>query len=268
MDRTAMDRTAMDPTAVKAAATSSGESSAVADAASLLGAIATEFSSLARAMMEGEEDSLVIAKVVRFAAHAVPGSRHAGLTVVRGVARPHTLVATDDIAPRLDALQFELAQGPALQALVQSDVAHAADLSADGEWPVFGPRAYAETGIRSMLCLRLFLTGEHRASLNFYSPEPAAFDEASLATAAMFAAYASLVQLNTVHKDANMNLQRALESNREIGVAMGILMARNLFTSDQAFEHLRVASQHTHRRLREIAADVVTTGEIPYYPED
>jgi hypothetical protein len=220
-------------------------------------------------MMAGQDDgSLAISNVVRFASHAVPGSRHAALTVVRGVAQPHTLVATDDIALRLDALQFKLAEGPALEALVASDVAHAEDLSVSQEWPSFGPRAYAETGVRSMLCIRLFLTGEHRASLNFYSPEPGAFAEASLATASIFAAYASLVQLNSIHQDASMNLQRALESNREIGVAMGILMARNLFTSDQAFEHLRQASQATHRRLRDIAADVATTGEIPYYPSN
>lgn len=259
-----MDGTAQssDPTMTQGTTTAPPAS----EAARLLGEIANEFVIIAREMME-DDGELAISKVVRFASHSVPGSEHAGLTVIRGTAQPHTLVATDEIARDLDALQFRLAQGPALEALVQSDVSHATDLASSRDWPEFGPRAFAESGIRSMLCLRLFLTGEHRASLNFYSSEPSAFNEASLATASIFAAYASLVQLNSIHRDASMNLQRALESNREIGVAMGILMARELFTSDQAFDHLRMASQQTHRRLREIAADVVTTGEIPYYPQ-
>jgi AmiR/NasT family two-component response regulator len=38
------------------------------------------------------------------------------------------------------------------------------------------------------------------------------------------------------------DLERALESNREIGVAMGILMAREMCTQSQAFNRLRTAS--------------------------
>ena len=80
---------------------------------------------------------------------------------------------------------------------------------------------------------------------------------------ALFAAYASLTLLNDLHHDKIMNLERALESSREIGCAMGILMARELCTQDQAFDRLRTASQHTHRKLRDIAAEVKDTGALP-----
>ena len=43
------------------------------------------------------------------------------------------------------------------------------------------------------------------------------------------------------HDTAN-HLTRALETNREIGVAMGILMANGKLTSQQAFDPLRTAS--------------------------
>lgn len=56
------------------------------------------------------------------------------------------------------------------------------------------------------------------------------------------------------------NLEEALATNREIGQAIGILMATDHVTAEQAFEQLRTASQHTHRKLREIAADVAETG--------
>jgi hypothetical protein len=63
------------------------------------------------------------------------------------------------------------------------------------------------------------------------------------------------------------NLEEALATNREIGQAIGILMATDHVTAEQAFEQLRTASQHTHRKLREIAADVAETGALTLPPE-
>jgi hypothetical protein len=58
------------------------------------------------------------------------------------------------------------------------------------------------------------------------------------------------------------NLHRALASNREIGAAMGILMARHQLTSDQAFDLLRRTSQRAHRKVVAIAAEVIETGQL------
>jgi hypothetical protein len=58
------------------------------------------------------------------------------------------------------------------------------------------------------------------------------------------------------------NLHRALNSNREIGAAMGILMARHNLTSDQAFDLLRRTSQSEHRKVVAIAAEVIETGAL------
>jgi hypothetical protein len=40
-------------------------------------------------------------------------------------------------------------------------------------------------------------------------------------------------------------------------------MARELCTQDRAFEMLRNASQHTHRKLRDVADQVKETGTLP-----
>ena len=64
------------------------------------------------------------------------------------------------------------------------------------------------------------------------------------------------------HDTAN-HLLRALETNREIGVAMGILMGNGKLTSQQAFDQLRTASQNLNRKLHDIAADVALTGALP-----
>jgi len=62
-------------------------------------------------------------------------------------------------------------------------------------------------------------------------------------------------------------LEGALQSNREIGMAIGVLMGRGGMTQDEAFALLRRASQHLHRKLREVAAEVVDTGQLPDRPQ-
>ncbi|MCW2538902.1 MAG: hypothetical protein JWN95_627 [Frankiales bacterium] len=230
--------------------------------------LACQFIDLTRTMIDGDPDGqLRTDRVLQFAAKSVSGAEHAGITLVSGRGKPRTTSATDELPYRVDSFQFATGEGPCLQALVQSDIAHADDLAVDQQWPRFAQLAVSETGVRSMLCFRLFLTETERAALNFYALRPQAFDSSSLATGAIFAAYTSLMLLNLQHQDQNMHLQRALESNREIGMALGILMARELHTADEAFSRLRTASQHLHRKLRDIAGEVIHTGALPKHPE-
>jgi AmiR/NasT family two-component response regulator len=48
--------------------------------------------------------------------------------------------------------------------------------------------------------------------------------------------------------------------SRKIGTAIGILMSTHRVTEEAAFDMLRACSQRTHRKVRDIAADVVQTG--------
>jgi len=62
------------------------------------------------------------------------------------------------------------------------------------------------------------------------------------------------------------NLEKALSSNRVIGTALGIIMSRENVTAENAFARLREHSQRTNRKLRDVADDVVLTGELPGGP--
>ena len=59
------------------------------------------------------------------------------------------------------------------------------------------------------------------------------------------------------------NLQRALQHSRDIGAAIGILMARHKLTQEQAFAALRRVSQDSNRKLYSIAQNVIETRELP-----
>ncbi len=63
--------------------------------------------------------------------------------------------------------------------------------------------------------------------------------------------------------DRQANLERAIESHRAIGQAVGILVERHRVTPGEAFQKLRRASQDRNIRLREIAQRVIETGLDP-----
>jgi AmiR/NasT family two-component response regulator len=44
---------------------------------------------------------------------------------------------------------------------------------------------------------------------------------------------------------------------------MGILMNQHKITRDDAFNLLKVSSQHTHRKLHDVATEVADTGALP-----
>jgi hypothetical protein len=58
------------------------------------------------------------------------------------------------------------------------------------------------------------------------------------------------------------NLQAALESNRRIGMAIGILMATRRLTEDAAFDCLRQVSNARNLKLRLVAEEVIYMGAL------
>lgn len=195
--------------------------------------------------------------IVDLAVVTIPGCEHAGISFVnrRKISTP---AASDAVALRVDAVQFEAGQGPCLDAMEDDRIFRTDDLSTETRWPLFAARAHAETGIRSMLGLRLFARGRTMGALNLMSAEPRAFDDDSLSTAALFAALAA-VALNAAQTEET--LQLALKSRDIIGQAMGILMERHGITDREAFQRLSTASQSLNVRLKDVADQVVLTGE-------
>jgi GAF domain-containing protein len=64
-------------------------------------------------------------------------------------------------------------------------------------------------------------------------------------------------------RERTANLEIALASNRQIGVAIGILMHQHRITEAAAFDRLRTTSQDLNRKLRDVAEEVTLTGRLP-----
>ncbi|WP_377639075.1 GAF and ANTAR domain-containing protein [Oryzobacter terrae] len=243
------------------------EPTAVMDGASEdTGSTSTELLRLAEAMagvaqqaaVEGREplDALVAATVER-----LPRATAATLTVLRS-GRFRTEASTSEAATRADVLQYEVGSGPCVDAVLDDNVYVTGDVTRDERWQEWGVRANAETGVRSVLAYRLTLHDESGAiaCLNVYSDEQDAFEERDLGTGLVLATHGSLLVTALLARDKAENLTKALATNREIGVAMGILMQKHRLTRESAFDVLRVASQDANRKLVDIASEVADTG--------
>jgi hypothetical protein len=201
--------------------------------------------------------------LVNLAVERVPSARWASLTVLRGE-KFRTEATTDPGATQADVLQYALGFGPCVDAVRDDSVYMSGDIACDERWLEWGVRVHCDLGVRSVLSQRLRLSEDAGviAGLNIYSPEPNAFDEHARAIGLVLATHAGLLMNALLANDRARNLKRALESNREIGVAIGVLMNEHRLSQAQAFDVLRAASQDSNRKLADVALEVVDTGTL------
>lgn len=213
---------------------------------------------------ESDDPLTVLSGLVRRVAEAVEGAESASVSLVR-TGSMRTLVASDDLAEQVDALQYRLGSGPCVDAALEDHVYVTGEIGDDPRWPAFGEAAIRETGVRSILGHRLRLLDEESAiaALNVYATAPAAFDDRAVRRTTLFATQCALLVTAHLAQQRAAHLERALASNREIGVAVGVLMRAHLVTHDEAFAMLRMASQDTNRKLADVAADVAAHGDLP-----
>ncbi len=203
-----------------------------------------------------------LAAVAETSVARVAGAEWASITRGRNGSF-QTVAATDPAAARVDGIQYELGTGPCVDAIAQQTVFRIGNLAVDPRWPEFGRRAVATAGVRSMLSHRLFLEDDDLvAGLNIYSTETDAFDDEAQIVGTLLATHGALAVSAAAARERAAQLEVALASNRDIGVAMGVLMTQYKITRSQAFDLLRVASQNTNRKLVDIAGEVGDTGRL------
>jgi len=201
----------------------------------------------------------LLAKIV----DAIPATRCASL-----VSRPNrqkppaTFVATGQQAADLDELQIRAHQGPCLDSLCATELLQVDDLAVDPRWPALTGLQHP-VQVRSVLSVPVYACAGTGQSLNLYAEPPYAYSQSQHSTAYLCAAALGLA-VSALHEHERADhLRVALGTNRQIGTAMGILMTRYRCNSEEAFTALRVTSQHVHRKLRDIADEVVYTGVLP-----
>jgi len=218
---------------------------------------AATFQRLAELIYKGESFEGIYAAIVETACDVVPGCDRACVTTMRAGSPPVCEAATDEIARRVDDLERETGEGPCLDAILSQRFEFDPDISHESAWPNLARRVLAETPVRGMLGFRI-LVGERKAgALNLFADAPGQLTDESAGIGAIVAAFASVALAASAHLEDAATLRQALGSNREIGKAVGLLMATHGVSDDAAFDQLRDASSRLNVRLAEVARRLV-----------
>ena len=217
------------------------------------------FQNLARLIYIGSTFDEVYQHLVYTAPRIVSGCDHASLMLARRDSY-ETAAASDDVARHIDALERELGEGPCVDAIEEEAGQIDPDISKHASWPRLAERVLAETPVRGMAGYRIVIEGKKVGALNLFSDTPGAFEKGG-DEGAVLSAFASVALMSVANRDRADSLRRGLESNREVGKAIGLLMAAHHIGSDEAFEVLRKASNDMNMKLTEVAREVIENAE-------
>ncbi|MEU4674659.1 GAF and ANTAR domain-containing protein [Amycolatopsis sp. NPDC023774] len=199
---------------------------------------------IARTLRAEPDVETTLAAIVKSAVDHVAGAEYAGISLAEN-GRIHTVAPTSEVVATVDEIQNRTGQGPCLDAIAQREVFRTGKLLDKRRWPAFAPEA-AETGIRSMLAYRLFITGTTLGALNLCSSQVDAFSDRTEQAGLVFASHAAIA-LVSAQTEAQLHL--AIESRDVIGMAKGILMERHDLDAVRAFRMLVESSQTTNMKL-------------------
>jgi GAF domain-containing protein len=215
-----------------------------------------EFIDLARRLRDGHSVDEIQHVVVDSAVGLIDGCDRAAIGVLDGDTF-HSAATTDDVMRLIDELQNEVGEGPCLEASADGIAQIDNDITAASKWPRLAAIVVERTPVRAMLAVPLLDEGQRSGALNVFADSTGAFDDGALSTAAILASFASVALAGARHSQRADQLAKGLETNREIGAAVGILMATHRISQDDAFDMLSKASQRLNRKLRDIATGIV-----------
>ncbi len=218
----------------------------------------TAFRALADVVYSGGSYDSVYDSLCESAVQMVDGCDHASL-MMRRRDRVQTVAASDDVARRIDEMERVLDEGPCLDAIDESepDQHLCSDLTTGSKWPELAARILRETDVKGMAGFRIRQDGQKVGALNVFSDTPGALTEHSLEQAVMLTAFASVAMAALERGEEAQTLRRGLQSNREIGKAIGLMMAMHDIGDDQAFAMLSKVSQEMNIKLAEVASQVI-----------
>lgn len=221
---------------------------------------ATEaFAALAQLVYAGTDAQEVLDAICERALDIIPGADHTSISTLQDDRSLRSRASSDDVARTMDDLETEAGEGPCLDSILEDSVQRDADITRGSTWPALARLTLERTPVRGMIGYRLQQGSAARSAFNVFSDTPGALTQQSVDIGAVLAAFTSVALTAAEEKASADNLRKGLASNREIGKAMGLLMAAHAVSDEEAFEILRSASTRTNTKLADIAGQVNRT---------
>jgi GAF domain-containing protein len=200
----------------------------------------------------------LLKRLVELAVTAVDAACHSSVTL--GAEKPGTPAWSDEIARDLDAVQLSFHDGPCVEASRGGGIIRTSDLANECRWPRFAEEALRR-GVNASISVPLATRSNTMGSLNLYADSPGSFDANDELIGELIASRAAVGIVNAQILDEAMvatdQLREALMSRDIIGQAKGILMATEACSDEESFRMLVTASQHSNRKLREVAQAIL-----------
>lgn len=218
--------------------------------------LAAELSEIMR-MAEDDDVAGILLRFVTRAARTIPGCDHAAIVTDAGN-------CVEVLASSTDSIPIRREPGPVIEALSFREPRRLDDTGTDQRWPGFSAELTI-LGYRSCLALPLVSRVDPSAVLVLYSRNSEQFSDTSYDLVLLFALHTGVAFDNATlyHDSRNLvdHLRTALRTRALIGSAQGLLMHRNNYGTESAFDALRTASQHRNIKLRDLAAQLVDAHE-------
>jgi hypothetical protein len=187
----------------------------------------------------------------------------AAVSLLAGELHQQTLCASDDVAERLDELQFDLGEGPCWQAVDTGRPVLVPDLlrEQDVAWPHF-QEAMQGSAASAVFAFPLRVGAIGVGALDLYQERPGPLDQHTVNDALALADALSWVVLRRLlgegDNDGEGHYGRVhAHTRREVHQATGMIIAQLATTPQSAFALLRARAFAESRSVRAVARDVV-----------
>jgi GAF domain-containing protein len=182
-----------------------------------------------------------------------------GITLLRQ-RKAATVASSGDAAQVISQIEYESSDSPGITAAESQLTVHVPDLEQEDRWPDYVDAVRGHS-IQSVLAIPFQLEGETKATLLLYSHRTRRFEGRPREMAEDFARQTSLALRLAVrfahYSETAAHLRATLESRTVIDMAVGIIMAQNRCSQQEAFGLLKAASSTRNSKLHTVAAAVV-----------
>lgn len=193
------------------------------------------------------------------ARETVPGSSGAGVSILDGQRR-RSSGSTDVLVQRADDLQYELDEGPCLDAAASRELVRVDDLTVDRRWPAWAG-SVTPLGLRAAMSAPLVAGDESLGAIKVYADRPDVFDRRSEQLLVLFSAQAAILvaDLRTRERGGRMSedLRRAVAGRDAINLAKGVLMGRHGIDEEAALGMLVARSHDEGATLAQVARAIL-----------
>ncbi|MGQ1799070.1 GAF and ANTAR domain-containing protein [Kocuria oceani] len=224
------------------------------------GELTTVFAHLHGMLLSEHDATAAVGQLAGVAHQMIPTAAGAGVSLLGADGTRVSTASTDAAVEAADDLQYELGMGPCLSAWATGQAQRIDDTTTDPRW-VGWVAAAAEAGIRSVLSVPLIRRGHALGALKVYARSPAAFGEPEERLLGLLADAAATLLGAAQPAEAPVRLSAALKaalaSRETVGLATGVLMARNHLDPGTARSVLLEEARAQNRGVAEVAAEVL-----------